>query len=439
MIAMRKFFVLVASLLMALMVSAASWAVDPLPSTDATPSESPTPVLTDAPSPSPEPQLIHTIVSAPDLVNSDIGDTTIRAGRGWEPGDPNSINDDYRAATSKVFGLLASYKADSVLVAGDLVEGHWGLDVDNTGIFGPVETYSQRFVAVSNAGNLYYSEWKRFFKNAGVSFADIYPAVGDHDIGDDPWPAQYFKYQAFEEFKDVWARNFTTNFDNGWRFSTRPVGTPFEKTSYGVYLHPRVFLLTVDVFAKWADGVHANVCCGYLDWIDSTLAKVPDDVITIVQGHTPVLGPVRSVGSSKLMLEGGSTSNFWKTLQRHNVDFYFAGEVHANTVIQDADKDVVQISHGGLFSWSGTKYLVAKIYDNGRVSIDTYTNAGVLYSNVTKLWQTGSHRPPGQILYPEQPTNSGHLEYLDGTLLVRTGDTEPYTELVAGATIFEKK
>ena len=36
-------------------------------------------------------------------------------------------------------------------------------------------------------------------------------------------------------------------------------------------------------------------------------------------------------------------SDFWKTMRKHEVDIYFAGEVHSNTVTKDPKSDLVQV------------------------------------------------------------------------------------------------
>ncbi len=58
----------------------------------------------------------------PDWLNADIGD--LRQLDTWRPGFGNSTNDKYRRATRIVLDDIAGRDPDSVLVAGDLVEGH---------------------------------------------------------------------------------------------------------------------------------------------------------------------------------------------------------------------------------------------------------------------------------------------------------------------------
>ena len=188
-----------------------------------------------------------TLVSIPDFINADVGDVKgiDRAGYlGWDPGDPNSINAYYRETLNVVLDQVASENPDAVLVAGDEVNGHWGVDYDQTGIFGRVNTHEQRLDALRNAGSLYYRQWKDRFAQRGLP---VYPAVGDHEVGDNPWPIGSFKTSAFGTFKDTWARHFTAS---GAKYALRPVGTPYEGTAYAVRLAPDTLLVTVDTFAK---------------------------------------------------------------------------------------------------------------------------------------------------------------------------------------------
>jgi hypothetical protein len=57
------------------------------------------------------------------------------------------------------------------------------------------------------------------------------------------------------------------------------------------------------------------------------------------------------VNSSGMLMDDGTENSFWKTLRKHKVDLYFAGEVHANTVTKDPESNVVQlVSRGNFFN-----------------------------------------------------------------------------------------
>jgi Calcineurin-like phosphoesterase len=360
---------------------------------------------------------VYTFVSMPDFLNTDVGDTRIRAGRGWDPGDPNSVNDRYLRALDVVLDEVEAERPNGVFVAGDLVEGHWGEDVDNTGIFGPVRSITEQRQAVTNAGNLYYGEWLRRFNARNLH---TYPAVGDHEIGDNPWPAGERKWKLFDSFKHVWARNFTTNFGRGQVYDRRPVGTPFEDTAYAVNLTPDVLLITVDVFRRTSSGVVQTVDARQLAWLDDQLSQTQAQTV-IVQGHTPVLGPVRHFRSSRLVLAGGPDSAFWQTLKAHDVDLYLCGEVHSVTAIDDG---VVQISHGGLVARGNANYLLGEIYADGHMELTAKSLTSTGEDTSRTLWQTSLKRPPVGIGYQRGTTTTGHMLLADQGVTERSGSLD---------------
>ena len=363
---------------------------------------------------------IHTFVSMPDFLNTDIGDTRLRAGSGWDAGDPVSTNDVYERAIDVILDEVEAEHPDSVLVAGDLVEGRWGRDVDDTGIFGPVRTLTEKRRAVLNAANLYYGEWRRRFASRGLT---VYPAVGDHEIGDNPWPANEPKWQMFDTFKSAWARNFVTRWGKGNKYEERPVGSAFEDTAYATYLTPDVLLVTVDVFRRTATGVVPSVHGDQLTWLRKVLTETTAQTV-LVQGHTPVLGPVRLFATSRLMHLKGAESAFWRVLKAHDVDLYLCGEVHAVTAIDDG---VVQVAHGSLAAQGNENYLLGKVYADGRIELTAKRFESTGHDVSSRLWQSGLHRPPIGITYQRGTTTTGTMT-LDaaGTVVEQTGNLAPW-------------
>ncbi len=331
-----------------------------------------------------------TFVSAPDMWNTDFGD--VAAMPGHDPGEPNSINPAYETAMTTVLGELASHNPDVALVAGDLVEGRWHADYDNVQIFGPVATHTQRQAAVRAAGNLYYPQWKERFARHGMQ---VHAAVGDHEIGDNPWPVGADKTRLVPDYKAVWARNFTLRDGGAYRYSNRPRGTRFERTAYAIRRGP-VLVVTVDVFNRRRDtSIHAEVVGGQLDWLKQVLAAARAEATieyVIVQGHVPVVTPVRSHASSALVMEAGTAGAFWKLLARYDVDLYLSGEVHDTTAAPYAG--VEQIAHGGVIGYGNrTSYLVGNVY-NDRLELELRgARVTALSQPGEKLWQTSWHRP----------------------------------------------
>jgi hypothetical protein len=346
-----------------------------------------------------------TLVSIPDFTNADVGDVSgiDRSGYlGWDPGDPNSINAYYRNTLNVVLNQVASENPDAVLVAGDEVNGHWGVDYDGTGIFGPVNTYEQKLQALRNAGALYYQKWKGRFAQRGLT---VHPAVGDHEVGDNPWPSGWFKTRAFATFKSTWARHFTAD---GTKYAMRPTGTPYEGTAYAVKLTPDTLLITVDMFAKYDGEVHTRLTSDQLSWVDRTISEAKASGVknVMVQGHVSVLGPVNHQHSSNLMYEGGSSSAFWQTLKRHNVDLYLAGEAHDMTV--HTDGTLVQVTHGGYVPRGISNYLKIEVYED-RIELRLKKFSGRTLDETRRLWQVDDRRPPWSQVIDAGPQSVGSM------------------------------
>jgi Calcineurin-like phosphoesterase len=351
-----------------------------------------------------EPSL--TLVSIPDFVNVDVGDVSGIQGDGylgWDPGDPNSINSYYRDTLKVILDQVASENPDAVLVAGDEVNGHWGYaDTDGTGVFGPLDTYEHKLQAIRNAGALYYQQWKLRFARRGLT---VYPAVGDHEIGDNPWTSGTFKFRAFGTFKSTWAHHFTAD---GTKYASRPVGTPYEGTAYAVNLSPETLLVTVDTFAKHDGAVHTHLTSDQLSWLRGTIEQARAGGVknVIVQGHVSVLGPVNHQYSSNLMYEGGGGSTFWRILKGHDVDLYLAGEAHDMTV--HTDGTLVQVTHGGYVARGISNYLLIKIYQD-RIDLELKRFSGRTLDETNKLWQIDNRRPPWSQVIDPGPTSVGTM------------------------------
>ena len=81
-------------------------------------------------------------------------------------------------------GEMASHGTDDVLVAGDLVEGRWGRDDSRSGVFGRCAPRPSGCAPGGGRPRVYYPAYRQRFADHGLR---TYTAVGDHEIGDDPW------------------------------------------------------------------------------------------------------------------------------------------------------------------------------------------------------------------------------------------------------------
>ncbi|WP_028637233.1 metallophosphoesterase family protein [Nocardioides sp. URHA0032] len=326
----------------------------------------------------------YEFVAAPDFLNQDVGD--VRKLPTWKPGDPNSWTPQLQHYIDAFLDDIAATHPGSVLVAGDLVEGRWGRDYGDTGLFGPVDTDAERAAAVRRAARFYYAAYVKRFEERGLT---VHAALGDHDIGDNPWddtsPWTSFKRHHVALFKRMFARYLTRKPSGEPRYSDRPFRTSFAHTSYATHLSPDVLLVSLDEFHRRDGNVHLEVTGGQLAWLRHTLERAREQHVpwVIVQGHNPVLYPVREVSSSGGHIEGGEDSPLWRTMARYGVDLYINGEVHATTMRQ-AD-GLTQVSTGGLLYRGQATYMLARVYDD-RIDLDVRqlpgTEAGA------KLWQT---------------------------------------------------
>lgn len=344
----------------------------------------------------------YTFVAAPDFLNQDVGD--LRSLPTWRRGHPNSWTTELQQGIRRFLDEIAAVDPGSVLVPGDLVEGRWGRDRLQTGIFGPVRTEAEKVQAVRRAARFYYATYAQRF---AVRDLTLHATLGDHEIGDNYWDDRNaysrFKRRNVEVFKQLWADQFTRTPSGGHRYPNRPVGTIWEDTAYSVYLSPEVLLVSLDEFHSRDDDVHLEVQGGQLRWLRETLAQARADGVPwiVVQGHNPVLMPVREVSSSGGHIEGGRDSALWQTMAEYDVDLYLSGEVH-DTTMRQAD-GVTQISTGGLLYRGDATYLVARVFDD-RLELDVRTLAGERVAG--KLWQVGGPRTLARTRYLDEPSSS---------------------------------
>ena len=107
--------------------------------------------------------------------------------------------------------------------------------------------------SILQAGELCYSGMVSAFKEAGYS--RLLMAVGDHELGDNPWPPGTAVSECQPQFREAFANVFNINPDNGQfiydkpigEAASRPLGTKYETTSFA-YQYKNVLFVTVDVF-----------------------------------------------------------------------------------------------------------------------------------------------------------------------------------------------
>ena len=298
----------------------------------------------------------------------------------WRAKTPDKVAEGMAQDQKKVERLKRTFGGELIIMPGDTNGGHWDT-AQFISSFAPEAKPEQVILA---AGHACYATMRDVFTRGG--YPKIFLAVGDHELGDNPWPAGSVVARCLPQFRqsfaDVWNMDPDTKRfaypDHIGQAPARPIGTPFENTSFAVQ-HKNVLFVTVDVFDQnspieviGAQGTVTGAVTGeHLKWLDKVLGearRLPSIKHVIVQAHLPVIYPVRMCNSSGLMMDGRERSDFWETLRRHHVDIYFAGEVHANTVTKDPQSDLLQIvSRGNFFS----NVLVTDVTDD-RLTLTLY-------------------------------------------------------------------
>lgn len=330
-------------------------------------------------------------VSTSGMSHNDIADVaSIRRGVGWDPGDPNSIDDDFVAALDTAWSQIASEHPNAVFATGDMVQGFWGVDPDRTGIFGPVDTFRHREEAVLNAGMTYEGAVLGMIRAHGLV---VYPGMGDHEIGGFDHrgliAADAFQARAHE----AWVRAWTSTFK-------RP---PY----YHVTLPGSVELWTLAPFRRRSDGrVTASIGPAQLAWLARSL-----DASTarwkIVQSEIP---PYSSPG-----FEGWRTSGthlrdadrVYRTLANHGVDLMLCAEFHAVDALQR--RGVPEIIHGGALASGRVNYLTIDVYRSVLRVTERWMAPGTVDRSET-LWSPSDRgRAPLHITMTPGATTTGHM------------------------------
>lgn len=370
----------------------------------------------------------YRFLSTPDFLNSDIADLRNLPGYTPRQGLPNSWNRTWAATLDTIMDTFAAEEPHDVLVAGDLVEGHWGIDSAHTGIFGPTSTDEEKTEAIRRAADFYYSQWRERFTSRNLR---VHAGLGDHELGDNPWAGKTTadtKRNNVTVFKD----RFYANIVAPQGYTMYPTG-PAAGTAFATYLDPEVLLVSVDEFEDTGTDVVNRLDAEQLAWLDRVLQEAEDNDVDwiIVQGHLPVLEPVRAWGSSHMAYEDGDRSPFWQTMARHHVDLYLNGEVHDVTAIHR--DGITQISHGGIVQAAtrsgrgGTNYVVGEVFGNKMFLRDNRFTPSMIEKG-HRLWQThaAGHPVERKSVYAHPPVIAHMVITKDNEVLYTDGAFAPY-------------
>jgi hypothetical protein len=262
--------------------------------------------------------------------------------------------------------LKQNFGGELILASGDTNSGVWYPHHFSKALNNMMGSKLKPAEVIMEAGRRCYSGLMKSFRLGG--FWNLIMAVGDHELGDNPWNEGSLKSKLVLQYRRAFADNINMDYDGNFRFQenigdveSRPFSTQFSETSYA-YIHKNVLFVTIDEWYQKSPnsniskrGTVVGTMSGkHLKWFDNVLTAGrahPKVKHIFVQGHLPILLPVRKVKSSGMALEDGTNSLLWKTMQKHKVDIYWAGEVHLNTVSKDPDSNLIQVvNRGNYFS-----------------------------------------------------------------------------------------
>ena len=237
--------------------------------------------------------------SVPDIFNWNISNPQ----PGWE------------ATLDWFFARLQNEGPDFTLNAGDIMDARWW--ENEAQVKRKTEEY-----------------WKGFLKRFNDRDMTVYVAPGDHEYGDDGGLKIGPIARAFGE-------QFT-------RLMGMPKNGPAGHLGRTFFVRKgNLLVITLDTFEDQGERFGYTVGEEQLAWLEATLKGHADAEFIIVQGHLPIVGPVRSKNSSASMLKDGTDSGLWKLMVKHGVDVYLCGEHHRITVKKQ--DGIWQIVHGALW------------------------------------------------------------------------------------------
>jgi hypothetical protein len=230
----------------------------------------------------------------------------------WNISNPQSGWED---TLDWFFDRLQKEGPDFTLNAGDIMDARWWDDE----------------AQVKRKTEEYWTGFKKRFDDRKMT---IYLAPGDHEYGDDGGLKIGHIARAF-------GKQFT-------RLMGMPKNGPANHIGRTFFVRKgNLLVVTLDTFEDQGKRFGYTVGKEQLAWLEKTFKANRDAEFIIVQGHLPIVGPVRSKNSSASMLKGGANSGLWKLMVKHGVNVYLCGEHHRITVKKQ--DGIWQIVHGALW------------------------------------------------------------------------------------------
>jgi uncharacterized protein YneR len=298
----------------------------------------------------------------------------------------------YNRQESVLSKIHDNYGGDLIILPGDTQQGNWNVQSWIDKHFPGLSAKE----AVYQAGVNCYSTMRKLFADSG--YGKILVAIGDHELGDNYWAPNDSKTLSIPDFRKSFTDALYRDSDGKYIFENgfigtappTPYGTPFEYTSFA-HVHKSVLFVTVDVYYQISNTlffhrseglggegvITGDVAGSHLEWFEHVLQQAEKDPTIkhiIVQAHVPILNPVRKVSSSAMFFDRGENSPFWKLMVKYGVDLYFAGEVHANTVLKDNNSDLLQVVSSAL----GMEGFLRVLVTDDSLTIEAFNEIGPL-------------------------------------------------------------
>lgn len=309
----------------------------------------------------------------------------------------NGADRDERIEEQKA-GFVEMYKkhgGELITIAGDAVSGHWYRNsyLKKFKSKKGYENFSTEQVILESAKLSYQGLWD-IIEESG--YENFLMAVGDHEIGDNPWGKKSQVVKYIPTFREGFSKVFTLGKDGQSRFTKkignalpRPVGTKYEHTS-NAYQHKNVLFVTLDMFRFDSKDkilgdqgvVSGDISGKHFEWLEHVLKearKIESIKHIVVQSHLPIIYPVRKYASSGMLVDDNESEKILNLFRKYRVDLYLAGEVHMNTVTKDPKSDLIQFVARG----NDLSNLSTVDVEDQKLSITTYHKNGDVLGHLT--------------------------------------------------------
>ncbi|NLR91749.1 LamG-like jellyroll fold domain-containing protein [Flammeovirga agarivorans] len=325
-------------------------------------------------------------INIPDYHNAE-GFTRIW-NKSKDPAFKNAREERIASQMTSFREMKNAHGGELVILPGDTNGGHWykAKYLNAFKSYPAYADYTEKDVIIESS-RLCYQGLKDIVY--GVGYQEFLVAVGDHELGDNPWRKNSKVVKNLPHFREGFAKVFTLDEKGNSRFTkkigkadARPIGTKYEHTSNAIQ-YKNILFVTIDMFRF--DGadinlgdegtVEGDITGEHLKWFEAVLSEAQKEKSIkhiIVQSHLPIIYPVRKYASSGMLVSRHAEEKVLNLLRKYHVDLYLAGEVHMNTVTKDDKSDLIQFVGRG----NDLSNLTAVDVEDNKLSLVAYHKNG---------------------------------------------------------------